>query len=89
MKFFHQNIHCSVSTSEINRIAIVPKVFYIAYPNCMAEADTVFIGINAPGRCIFKGGGGGGGGGECVTINDKQNQISSPVEMGDNGHLLP
>ena len=48
--------------------------------------DTVFIVINAPGRCIFQGGGGGGGG---VTITDKQNHISSPVAMGDNGHLLP
>ena len=24
-----------------------------------------------------------------VTITDKQNYISSPVAMGDNGHLLP
>ena len=28
-----------------------------------------------------------GGGG--ATITDKQNQILSPVAMGDNGHLLP
>ena len=24
-----------------------------------------------------------------ATITDKQNHISSPVAMGDNGHLLP
>ena len=49
---------------------------------------TVFIVINAPGRCIFqKGGGGGGGGGAAIT--DKQNHISSPVAIGDNGHWLP
>ena len=33
-----------------------------------------------------KGGGGGGGGGR-ATITDKKNQLSSPVAMGDNGHL--
>ena len=42
--------------------------------------NTVFIVINAPGRCIFQKGG--------ATIADKQNHISSPVAMGDNGHLM-
>ena len=39
-----------------------------------------------PGAMHFSKGGGGGGG---ATITDKQNQISSPVAMGDNGHWLP
>ena len=34
-----------------------------------------------------KGVGGGGGGG--AIIKDKKNKFSSPVAMGDNGHLQP
>ena len=34
-----------------------------------------------PGAMHFPKGG--------ATITDKQNHISSPVAMGDNGHLLP
>ena len=34
-----------------------------------------------PGAMHFSKGG--------ATIADKQNHISSPVAMGDNGHLLP
>ena len=34
-----------------------------------------------PGAMHFSKGG--------ATITDKQNHISSPVAMGDNGHLLP
>ena len=33
-----------------------------------------------------KRGGGGGGG---ATITYKKNHLSSPVAMGDNGHLQP
>ena len=42
---------------------------------------TVFICINAPGAMHFSKGG--------ATITDKKNQLSSPVAMGDNGHLQP
>ena len=42
---------------------------------------TVFIRINAPGVMHFSKGGG--------TIIYKKNQLSSPVAMGNNGHLQP
>ena len=42
------------------------------------KANTVFIVIKA--MHFSKGG---------ATITDKQNHISSPGAMGDNGHLLP
>ena len=48
--------------------------------------DTVFIHINAPGAMHFSKGGGGGG---AIIIYKKKNQLSSPVAMGDNGHLQP
>ena len=38
------------------------------------------------GQCIFQKGGGGGGGG---LLPIKKDQLSSPVAMGDNGHLQP
>ena len=44
---------------------------------------TVFIHINAPGVMHFSKGGGG------AIITDKKNQLSSPVAMGDNGHIQP
>ena len=42
---------------------------------------TVFIRINAPGAMHFSKGG--------ATITDTKTQLSSPVAMGDNGHLQP
>ena len=46
-------------------------------------ALTIFIRINTPGGgdAFFQKGG--------ATITDKKNQLSSPVAMGDNGHLQP
>ena len=45
----------------------------------------VFIRINASGAMPFQKGGGGGG----VDYYIYKNQLSSPVAMGDNGHLQP
>ena len=47
----------------------------------LKETGTIFIRINAPGAIHFSKGG--------ATIKDKKHQLSSPVELGDNGHLQP
>ena len=65
---------------------------YLSLPTSILKQDTVFIRINAPGTMHFSKGGGWGGwgvGGGGGTITDKKNQLSSPVAMGDNGHLQP
>ena len=42
---------------------------------------TIFVYTNAPWAMHFSKG--------VTTITDKKNQLSSPVAMGNNGHVLP
>ena len=55
----------------------------LGHQNVKTAHSTVFIHINAPGAMHFSKRGGG------ATITYKKNQLSSPVAIGDNGHLQP
>ena len=71
------------------------------YSLCLIKPRLFRPWLCIPGYCIYPykrpggdaffkgGGGGGGGGGRGPIIKDKKNQLSSPVAIGDNGHLQP
>ena len=76
---------CSLKTGQticfaISNTNLVAVFLYEPNGNGKNISNTVFICINAPGAMHFSKGGG-------ATITDKKNQLSSPVAMGDNGHL--
>ena len=71
------------------QLRVLPKLLQLpdAVVTTTTNTTTVFIRNNTPGAMHFSKGGGGGGGGATITYT--KTQLSSPVAIGDNGHLQP